>query len=74
MSRQWEILDGDEVVLRSTATLPPGAAPVTHPFLSGRARSAAHEDRLRRALEAAVTIDGFLDALRADGFVVRDRT
>jgi hypothetical protein len=79
---RWEVLDGDTVVLevsdrpgilRSTAMLPPGMAPAQHSFLSATARSAVHEDRLRKILLASSDVEGFLAALRADGLTVRAR-
>jgi hypothetical protein len=79
---RWDVYDGSQLILEvsdtpgpilSTAAPPPGLKPVTHPFLSASARSAAHEHRLREILTASRDAPDFLARLRAAGFDVRDR-
>ena len=45
-----------------------GGPPVRHAFLSASARSAIHEDALRKLLVAATSFDGFVASLTAAGF------
>lgn len=75
----WRVYDGELLILEledtpgpllSTALPPPGVAPPSHPFLSGSARSAAHEGRLRELLDASRDVPSYLDALRDAGFRV----
>ena len=75
----WNVYDGDELILdvndspgpiMSTASLPPGARPATHPFLSATAHSAIHENKLHQRLVASKSLPEFLSLLRADGFRV----
>jgi hypothetical protein len=75
----WSVYDGDTLILTirgepgpitSTAMLPPGVRPVTHPFLSAAAREAGHESQLRGILDASSSLDDFLARLRAAGFRV----
>jgi hypothetical protein len=54
----------------STAALPPGVAPVQHPFLSASARSAKHEHKLRELLNASKSLPEFLSKLREAGYRV----
>jgi hypothetical protein len=77
---KWEVFDGEVLVLEvwdepgpllSTAAPPPDFEAPTHPFLSATAHSAAHEDRLRQLLERSTNLQEFLEALRADGFEVK---
>ncbi|MEJ7601876.1 MAG: hypothetical protein WKG01_28530 [Kofleriaceae bacterium] len=72
--RRFRVFDGSTLILelsdrpgpiRSTAH---GGAPARHRFLSGSARSAAHEDRLRTLLVAASTFDEFVASLSRAGF------
>ena len=76
---KWRVYDADEVILEvsdapgpliSTAAPPPGGRPTTHPFLSATAFSPRHEGQLRRILESATSLDGFLQGLRTAGFRV----
>lgn len=78
----WRVYDGEVLVLEvsdtpgpllSTALPPPGVAPPSHPFLSGSARSAAHESRLRTLLDGSSDLPGFLSALEGAGFRVEPR-
>ncbi|MDA0998251.1 MAG: thermonuclease family protein, partial [Proteobacteria bacterium] len=46
--------------LTSTALLPAGATPVSHPFLTANALAPEEEDQLRRILDASNSIDEFL--------------
>lgn len=75
----WEVYDATTLVLEvsdvpgpilSTAALPPGATPARHPFLSATARSARHEDALRKHLVAARSLPELLDSLRGSGYRV----
>ena len=75
----WNVFDGDELILDvndapgpllSTAALPPGVRPTTHPFLSATAHSARHESKLHERLVAAKSLPEFLSLLRADGYRV----
>lgn len=77
--RHWRVYDGDLAILEmsdepgtltSTAMPPPGAKPVTHPFLTAAALDAMHEDKLRSLLVASHTMDEFLRALEGAGFRV----
>lgn len=72
--RRYRVYEGTTLVLelsdrpgpiRSTAH---GGPPVRHPFLSASARSAEHEDRLRKILVAASSFDEFVKGLEAGGF------
>lgn len=58
-------------VLMSTAALPPGEEPRMHPFLTGTAHSAMHENQLGMLLSTSTSTEEFVEALRRDGFVVR---
>lgn len=78
----WRVYDGEVLILElsdtpgpllSTALPPPGVAPPSHPFLSGSARSAAHESRLRTLLDGSSDLPGFLSALEGAGFRVEPR-
>lgn len=80
-TRGWRVYDGDLLVLEiedrpgpltSTAPRAPGSPPMLHPFLTGRARSAVHEDALRTALDGATSTPMFLDRLRGAGLTIRD--
>lgn len=75
----WNVYDNETLILEvndapgpilSTASLPPGARPATHPFLSATAKSAVHEDALHRHLVAAKTLREFLESLIASGYRV----
>jgi hypothetical protein len=75
----WSVYDGEMLILTfrgepgpitSTAMLPPGVRPVTHPFLSAAAREAGHESQLRELLDASTSVEDFLARLRAAGFRV----
>jgi hypothetical protein len=77
--RHWRVYDGDVAILEiidepgiltSTAPPPPDGYRATHPFLTGHALSAAHEDRLRTLLLAANSTDEFVRALEQAGFRV----
>ncbi len=77
--RHWRVYDGELAILEmsdepgvlmSTAMPPPGAKPVTHPFLSATALDAMHENKLRELLMASSSVDEFLRALEAAGFRV----
>ena len=78
-AHHWKVFDRDLAILEvsdepgpvtSTALPPPGARPVLHPFLSAHALDASHEDQLRRLLDGAHDLDGFLRALGDAGFRV----
>lgn len=78
----YQVFDGDLLVLEvtdrpgpllSTAPLPPGVAPVQHPFLSAQALEAGHEHQLAEALQGATDTASFLQALRDQGLTVRPR-
>ena len=76
---QWRVYDGDLPILEvsdrpgpitSTAMPPPGAPPVTNPFLSAAALDAGHEDQLGTLLAGAHDLREFLHALEGAGFRV----
>lgn len=76
----YEVYDGDTHVLTfrdapgpllSTAALPPDQAPRQHPFMSGTAHSAMHENQLGMLLSTSSDVDGFVEALQAQGWVVK---
>lgn len=78
-SHHWRVFDGDVAILElsdrpgpliSTAPLPPGTPPIQHPFLSGTALDASHEDRLRQLLERSRDVAEFRAALTGAGFRV----
>jgi hypothetical protein len=73
--QRYRVYDGTTLILdlsstpgplRSTARSP--GPPARHPFLSGVARSAPHEDQLRKLLVAATSFDEFVASLTAAGF------
>lgn len=77
--RSWRVYDGALEILdvtdrpgplTSTAPLPPGAAPVMHPFVTATALDAGHEDQLRAILERARDTDELLRLLERAGFRV----
>jgi hypothetical protein len=78
-AHRWRVFDGEVAILdvsdrpgpiTSTAPPPPNGHLVMHPFLSAAALSAAHEDRLRKLLNASHDLPGFLASLTAAGFRV----
>jgi hypothetical protein len=78
-AHHWRVFDGDQPILElsdrpgpliSTAPLPPGQPPATHPFLSGTALDAGHEDQLHQLLERSHDVAEFRAALAAAGFRV----
>jgi hypothetical protein len=75
----WRVFDGDLAILElsdrpgpilSTAPLPPGQPPASHPFLSATALDAGHEDQLRQLLERSHDVAEFRAALAGAGFRV----
>ncbi len=55
----------------STASLPPGASPAKHPFLSGTAYVPEEEDALRKILNESKDFNDFLRRLRDGGYTVQ---
>lgn len=75
----WSIYDGADLILTltdepgpitSTARLPPGSAPVTHPFLSAAARDAGYENQLKVLLDQSSSVGDYLTRLQGAGFRV----
>jgi hypothetical protein len=60
--------------LRSTALLPPGQEPPTHPFLTASALQPAEEGPLRDVLEASKSFPDFMERLKKAGYEVRPGT
>lgn len=58
--------------LSSRALPPPGAALVTHPFLTASALDIMEEGSLREILERARSFDEFVVLLKKAGYDVRD--
>lgn len=80
--RSFRVYDGETAILDvtdqpgpilSTAMLPPGVTPATHPFLSGTALDAGHEDKLRTLLVAAHSFDEFVTSLEGAGYRLEPR-
>lgn len=79
----YEVFKGDRPVLTvsnepglllSTALLPPGREPASHPFLSGSAQAPEEEPRLREILGHAENFPDFMARLRAAGYTLRERS
>ena len=60
--------------LRSTAMLPIGVEPPTHPFLTARALVPQEEGALRDVLVAATSFPDFMERLKKAGYDVRPGT
>lgn len=60
--------------LRSTALLPVGTEPPTHPFLTASALEPTEEGPLRDVLEASKSFPDFMERLKKAGYEVRPGT
>jgi hypothetical protein len=76
----WSAYRGDREVLRfkdgsgplrSTALLPFGVEPPTHPFLTASALTPEDEDGLRDILDASKSFPDFIERLKKAGYAVR---
>ena len=79
----WSVYRGDREVLRfkegsgplrSTALLPVGAEPPTHPFLTASALDAGEEGALREVLTNSKSFPDFMERLKKAGYDVRPGT
>ena len=79
----WSAYRGDREVLRfkegsgplrSTALLPVGAEPPTHPFLTASALDAGEEGALRDVLTNSKSFPEFIERLKKAGYDVRPGT
>lgn len=77
---RYTVYKNDQPVLRvidrpgpltSTALLPYGATPVSHPYLTASALAPTEEHQLRGILDTSDSTADFLDNLRKAGYLVR---
>jgi hypothetical protein len=75
----WVVLKGERKVLwmndepgtlMSTAMLPPGVAPLRHPFLTAQSLDPLEESRLRETLNRCPSFAAFVKALKNAGYTV----